>query len=71
MSGEMPIREIPRWLKVLGIIAVVLILALFVFHFATSDLRRPRATTSLQMHLALLPTGVESPQLQCRVTGRG
>ena len=66
MSGEMPIREIPRWIKVLGIIAVVLILALFIFHFATSDLRRQRAITSVQTHLAVLPTSVESLQMQGR-----
>lgn len=57
MPAETPFREIPRWIKVLGIIVVVLILALFIFHFAKSDLRRLGAATSLQMHLALLPTG--------------
>ena len=71
MSGEMRIREIPHWIKVLGIIVVVLILALFIFHFATSDLRRSRATTSLQVHLALLPTGVESLQWRCCGNDRG
>jgi hypothetical protein len=34
MPTERPVREIPRWVKIGGIIAILLILAFFVVHIA-------------------------------------